>query len=248
MANVSILYLTDNDLDPKIRDVCIHYLHQAAGDTPIVSASQGPCSVGKNVNLGPIGRSGLNMYKQILAGLDLIDTKWVAIAEHDCIYDAEHFQFIPPDDQFFWYNLNVWFVQYDNPKYPEWNGMYSYKKNRRVQSQLICDVEKLRQVTYDQIKIVTEPQWSTVRYNKGVGEPGTIDLDKAMRLTRGIKRTNLREMIKQFLIGYQARDFKTKIPSIDIRHGSNFTGPRRGNYRRFELEPWGTLQDVMNVI
>lgn len=245
MESLSVLYLTDNELDPLIRDVCVRHLYRAVGDLPVVSASQGPCAVGRNVNLGDIGRSGLSMYQQILAGLDLIDTKWVAIAEHDCVYHAEHFEFRPPDDRYFWYNLNNWFLQYDNPKYPEWNGMYSFMRHRRVQSQLICDVDMLRKVTHDQIRIVTEPLWNTERYNKGVGEPGTIVLDKAMKLTRGIQKTHLRDLIKQFLIGYQARDFKTNIPSIDIRHSSNFTGPRRGNKRTFELPYWGTLADIL---
>lgn len=248
MADLSILYLTDNALDQKVRDVCIHYLYAAAKDLPIISASQGPCNVGKNVDLGPLGRSGLNMYKQVLAGLDLIDTKWVAIAEHDCVYSAEHFEFRPPEDQYFWYNLNNWFLQYDNPRYPDFNGMFSFKKARRVQSQLICDVKELRKVTNDQVKIVTEPLWDTVRYNKGVGEPGTISFEKAMSLTGGIRKTPLREKIKQFLINYAARDFVTKIPSVDIRHSNNFTGPRRGNKRRFTLEPWGTMEDIMGVV
>jgi len=246
MADISVLYLTDNALDAVVRDTTLRYLYKAIGDIPLVSASQKPVDVGKNVAVGDIGRSGLSMYKQMLAGLDLIDTKYVAIAEHDCIYASEHFDFRPPDDEFFWYNLNVWFLQYYNPKYPDWNGMYSFKRNRRVQSQLICTTEGLRKVTEDQVKIVTEPMWNTVRYNKGVGEPGTISMEKAMSLTRGIRKTNLRDMIKEFLIGYQARDFNTNIPSVDIRHKDNFTGPRRGNKRRFSLEPWGTLEDIIN--
>ena len=40
--------------------------------------------------------------------------------------------------------------------------------------------------------------------------------------------------------------FRTENPNIDIRHGGNFTGPRRGRKRRYELPYWGKLEDHIN--
>jgi len=188
--------------------------------------------------------SGMSMYKQIQAGLDQIKTKFVAVAEHDCLYSAEHFAFEPPDDHF-WYNQNSWLLQYKNPNYPEMDGTFSYWPKRRVQSQLICDVEKFREATKLAMTICEDPLWNEVRHNMGVGEPGAVDYTKAMRLTRGSAKKQLRNRIKDYIIGYNARDFTTKIPNIDIRHGSNFTGPRRGRSKTFRLEPWGTMGDIM---
>lgn len=245
MGSLSVLYLTEPSIDPFIRDVCIKHLYRAAGDLPIISASQGPCDVGKNVNLGDIGRSGLSMYKQIIAGLDLIDTKYVAIAEHDCIYSPEHFAFRPPDDDYYWYNTNCWLMQYQNPAHPEYDGMFSIFKGRKVQSQLICDAQRLREVTEFQIGIVSTPEWNKVRYNNPIGEPGTLLYERAMKITQKVK--SIRSVVKEFLNGCQAKTFHTKIPNIDIRHGTNFTGQRRGKNRTFNLEPWGTMNDILNA-
>jgi hypothetical protein len=79
----------------------------------------------------------------------------------------------------------------------------------------------------------------------GVGEPGTVDYNKAMRLTRGSKKQQLRNRIKDYIVGFNARDFKTVLPNVDIRWGGNFTGPRRGKNKTFELSPWGTMEHIM---
>lgn len=231
----TILYLTNEGIDPLIKSTCLRYLYKAAQDIPVVEMHQDP--------LWEI--SGLSMYKQIKAGLEQVKTKYVAIAEHDCIYSHEHFSFIPPDD-FFYYNQNSWLLQYSNPNHPELDGTFSYWENRRVQSQLICTTEKLREVTEVQIAVVGDPKWSEIRGKRPVGEPGTVG-EKALNLTRGSKYTALHDRIKDYLIGYEARDFYTQIPNIDVRHGGNFTGPRRGRKKTRTLEPWGTMDAVLKL-
>jgi hypothetical protein len=79
----------------------------------------------------------------------------------------------------------------------------------------------------------------------GLGEPGAVDFDKAMRLTRGSKKLQLRNRVKDYITGYNARDFKTGIPNIDVRWGGNYTGPRRGRNRTTSLEPWGRMSEIM---
>ena len=230
----TILYLTHEGIDKSIRTICLDYLHKAAGEMQVVEMWQP----------SDWKMSGLSMYKQIQKGLEWVSTKWVAIAEHDCIYSSEHFEFIPPDDQYFWYNQNSWLLQYHNPNHPEMDGQFSYWPNRRVQSQLICDAEKLREVTEVQIEVCSDPNWHTVRRNRPVGEPGTVG-EKALKLTEGSKYVSLHNRIKDHLVGYHARDFTTEIPNIDIRWGGNFTGPRRGRKKTLHLEPWGTMADIM---
>jgi len=228
----TILYL-GTEIDPVVKKTCLHWLKIASDGKEIVYMHQDPA----------LEISGLNMYKQIAKGLEQITTKFVAIAEHDCIYSKEHFDFIPPDD-YFYYNQNSWLLQYHNPNHPHMDGTFTYWPQRRVQSQLICPTEKLREVTEVQIAVVGDPLWPQVRGNRPVGEPGTVG-EKALRLTKGSKFTQLHNRIKDYLIGYEAKDFTTKIPNIDVRHGNNFTGPRRGRKKTMRLEPWGTVNDVM---
>jgi hypothetical protein len=244
--NKTILYITDSALEPVLAQRCRDLLVKASCGFPIVSVSQEPLSLGLNVCVGKIGRSGLNIDLQIKAGLERVETIWVAIAEHDCVYSSEHFQWIPPDDKYFWYNDNVWLMQLENAKYPKWNGMYSYVQGRRCQSQLICSAVLLREATEKKLEVHSDPAWQE-RYPTGrIGEPGNADFEKTMAISRYEDVRHLRQQLKDYITKYGARDFNTTIPNIDIRHESNLTGPRRGKKRRFELPPWGRIEDVLH--
>ena len=241
----TILYLTDNSLDKKLETKCQENIARASNSKPIVSVSQKPLDFGYNVCVGDIGRSGLSIDRQMKAGLDVIDTEYVAIAEHDCMYTQEHFDFVPPDKKYFWYNDNVYLVQASNPKFPEYDGMYSYTKGRRVQSQLICGTDALREVTDRKIAILSDPGWLELYPTGRLGEPGTNHLERTERLARQDKTTHLWPEIKEYITKYNAKDFKTKQPNLDIRHKSNFTGQRRGKNRTFDLAPWGKFKNII---
>jgi len=245
MAETTILYLTDSALDPWLAGRCRELLLEASGALPIVSVSQEPLDFGLNICVGAIGRSGLSLERQLYEGLQRVETHWVAVAEHDCVYSREHFAWTPPDDEFFYYNDNAWLCQWHNPNHPHMDGMYSYIGGRRAQSQLICNTERFRKASGEKLGILTDPAW-TDRYPKRyIGEPGAANPEKAMRLTRFRNMREIRKRIKEYLVGYQAKDWSTSIPNIDIRHGGNFTGPRRGRSRKYELEPWGTINQVL---
>lgn len=232
--DTTILYLTHDGISTEVRDLCYRQLLRAADGIPIVEMHQPP----------EWEKSGLSMYRQIKLGLEKIDTRFVAIAEHDCLYTSEHFNFRPPDEEFFYYNTNCYLVQMpgSNQQHPEYDGMFSIFPGRRVQSQLICGTEPLRQVAEDQIRIVEDPAWNTRRYNRPVGEPGTMHWFKIKQIAR--ESSSLQTKMRAFMMSYNAKDFQTKVPTIDIRHGDNFTGHRRGKNRTFNLEGWGTWKDI----
>jgi hypothetical protein len=54
------------------------------------------------------------MHKQILAGLERITDDYVFFAENDVLYHRSHFDFMPPRDDTFYYNSNVWKVRYSD--------------------------------------------------------------------------------------------------------------------------------------
>ncbi len=108
----TIIYLTDNSLDEQIAALCKRVLLREAGDLPIVSASQKPIDLGRNVCVGEIGRSWMSLYRQILAGLEAVETVSIVIAEHDCLYTHEHLSYQIPDPDAFHYNRNHWLVQW----------------------------------------------------------------------------------------------------------------------------------------
>lgn len=244
----TIVYLTDNALDPRIAETCREYLTRAANGHRIVSVSQKPLDFGDNVCVGDIGRSGLSIDRQIQAGLDVVDTELVAIAEHDCIYSSEHFAWTPPERNLFWYNVNCWLLQYRSAEHPQYDGMFSIYKRRKVQSQLVCGTDALRKATVEKLAILSDEsvieRWPV---HSRLGEPGTNHLHRSRRVFQDAALLPVWHKVKDFITKHNAGTFKTRIPNIDIRHGDNFTGARRGNFRRWELAPWGDMATIFEV-
>lgn len=100
-----IVYYTDNKLRMKIAR---HVRGQIQGmELPVVSVSLKPLDLGKNIRL-TLKRGYLTMFKQILAGLEASTAEIVFFCEHDVLYHPSHFDFTPPKKDVFYYNENVW--------------------------------------------------------------------------------------------------------------------------------------------
>jgi len=103
-----IVYYTDNRIDNKlarqVQDTLIY------SGLPIASVSLKPMDFGKNIVLN-LERSYLSMFKQILAGIEAMETDIIFLAEHDVLYSNEHFAFTPPSKDKFFYNKNNWQVR-----------------------------------------------------------------------------------------------------------------------------------------
>jgi len=233
----TIVYLTDNTLDERIATLCRWKLAEAAGDIPIISVSQKPIELGRNLCIGEIGRCWLSLYKQLLLGCGEADTEWVVIAEHDCLYTAEHLNYTPSDGSVFWYNDNRWLVQWGG-NHPELNGMYSWWPGSLALSQLVCDRQLLTECMVERVRIL-EGGGDAKAFGKA--EPGVVP--KVRLYARSGRAMWLRSYLEDHLAKYGHKTFKTKLPNLDIRHGSNFTGPKRGNSRRYELPYWGRFED-----
>ena len=241
----TILYLTDNSLDPAIADMCQHVLMQEADGMPIVSISQKPIEFGENHCIGEIGRSWTSLYKQLRLGLDIIRTDWVVIAEHDVLYSHEHLHYQPDDASRFWYNMNCWLVVGKGSNHPELYGMYSYWPQRYALSQLIAP-RKLLLASVEEILNLINQGFRISQGMRWFGEPGVIEgkLKKAAIEAGSGRPTQLQQYLKDYVTRYDHKIFRTNIPNIDIRHGTNFSGPKRGKKRRYELPYWGRFEDI----
>lgn len=242
-TNKTIIYITDSVLNEEIARACRTQLVKVAGDIPIISVSQKPLDLGLNINMGDIGRSWYNIYVQQLEGLKQATTEFVMIAEHDVMYTKEHIDWIPPDNKTFWYNTNCWFVQWGG-NHPELNGMYSFwNDDRKALSQLVCDRKLLIESIEDRMFFLE----GGLRILKRLGEPGAFppEVVEAARIAVSGECKYLQPYLEKHLAKFTCNTFRTKQPNLDIRHSSNFTGPRRGKHRRYELEPWGRFQTVM---
>lgn len=106
-TSVGILYYTDNTLNEKIMKQCQDQIRLGAKGNRIVSVSLKKIDFGDNITL-PLERGYLTMFKQILAGLEQLDTDIVFFCEHDVLYHPSHFDFRPPRKDVYYYNMNCW--------------------------------------------------------------------------------------------------------------------------------------------
>lgn len=105
MQDITILYLTTNQLPEEFANWQRKILLEAIGDTPLISISRKLMDFGTNV-LDTDKQGYINIYRQMLRGAKLATTDYIAIAEDDVLYSQEHFSFYRPDKDTFAYNQN----------------------------------------------------------------------------------------------------------------------------------------------
>jgi hypothetical protein len=103
----SIIYYTDNALDPVIASACQKQLLKASNGLDIVSVSLKPMDFGRNFVL-PLERGYLTMFRQILKGLEESKADIIYFCEHDIKYGEHYFDFTPPRKDVYYYNQNVY--------------------------------------------------------------------------------------------------------------------------------------------
>lgn len=251
--DLTILHYTDNSLDEKIASRCRDLLLASAFDRPIISVSQKPVEWNSHRVDHIVSRlkerSHLAMYSQMLEGANRVDTPYLALAEHDCIYSPEHFAWRPPRLDVFYYNVHHFFLQWTGPR----RGEFSYHR-RRVLSMLICAKDLFLSAVNEKVWLLKNG-WMIRRGKAGACEPGVIPSEEALvRITcePGVcdNRPDYQDALAEFKdlgkeVGrWTAAAFRTQIPNIDIRHGSNFSGGRRGAGISTTLPYWGTIDDI----
>lgn len=241
--DITIVYYTSNYLEtknPKFVEKTREQLLKAAGDRPIIVVSQKPTKIGNSVNVcvGDIGRSHLNIYRQILEGAKAAKTDYVAMAEDDILYSYEHYhpelyikdEFIQPD-----------ILLYDMAKVSlfTWTKppMFSFRTKRKVVNQLIAPrklliellEERFRRVDY--LKLHGWPEEKIIKY---WGDPGRYE----------------------HLLGVTPRksyEFYSWVPSVVFSHehafGYLYQGKKKkiGDLRIIELADWGKASDILKL-
>jgi len=107
--NRTIIYYTSNRENPIFEERIRKTLLENCGDIPIISVSQKPIDLGKNICVGEVGHSYLNEYRQILIGAKEAETEYIVTAEADFLYPPEYFNYNPTGADIYRYN-NVWIV------------------------------------------------------------------------------------------------------------------------------------------
>lgn len=209
-----IVYYTDNRLDPKIMLKCQEQLGKAFSGR-IVSVSLEPIDFGENLIL-PLDPGLLTMSKQILAGLEMIDTDIVFLCEHDVLYHSSHFNFDSYEENKYYYNTNSWMLRANDG-----HSLYYYHRSLSGMSAFRTTLityfkERIRRIE----ALIKEANGTNiVKATSG----NDIPLKEAIhRLGFEPGTHNRPERIDDF----PAVDYQSEQPNIDIRHNSNQTRNR----------------------
>ena len=223
MSDLTVLYYTANLLPPGFASAVRAQLMLAVGDRyPIFCISQGPLDFGSaQINVGTIGPSVLNLYRQVLLGAKVARTPYVALCEDDTLYTPGHFDSYRPDLDTFAYNHNKWALYTWGP------AVFSAKTNRSVLNQCIAPREQLVRALEERF----EHEYTPERVQKHFAEPG--------RYERWLGVT-IQKMVA----------FESPEPNIVISHehalGFQQLGTRKalGDRQCERLDPWGTATEV----
>lgn len=185
----------------------------------------------------------LSLYRQLMKGVEQADADHVGVCEHDVLYAREHLEHVPTDDVTFFYNSNHWLYQWSNVNHPELDGMFSYWPNRTALSQLVCNRQLLYDLLRSRIAILEGNDKEIKEFTQGeFGAPPPDVVKKAMKWARREgKATHIAPYVDKYIRATNCAFFKTEIPNVDIRHGSNFSGPKRGKKRCWGIPYWGNL-------
>jgi hypothetical protein len=108
--DLTVIYYTANTLREPLFSAAQKQLLESIGNYPLISVSQKPLDLGRNICVGDIGRSYINIYHQMLTGAKAAETKYVALAEDDVLYCKEHFNTYRPKDDEFAYDMARWSI------------------------------------------------------------------------------------------------------------------------------------------
>ena len=199
---IGVIYYTDDQLGDPILGVVQKRI--IASGLPIVSCSLNePIDFGENYVIDG-ERSWGTMARQIIVALEHSVAKYVFFCESDVLYHPSHFDFTPPRDDTYYYNINNWRWRFGTDTAITYDRLMSLSGlccNRELAlKHFESRIEKAISRGYD-LSASTEPIWA----RKWGYEPGT----KVRR--RG---------------GFNNEPYdvwSSEFPNIDIRHNKTLS-------------------------
>jgi len=233
--DLTVIYYTSNWLDthnPFFLENTKKQLLIAIDDLPLISVSHKPIAFGQNICVGDIGRSHLNIYRQILTGARVAKTKYVALAEDDILYSYEHFHYYLPEKDRFAYDMNKWSI-FTWTKPP----LFSFRTKRKVVNSLIAKRDMLVAAMEERFKKLDELIAQGQREEDVIshwGDPGRYE-------------SNLGVTVRE------TEEFYSGCPNIVFSHPEAFgylsrgTRKRLGDLKAIELPYWGRAEDILKL-
>lgn len=228
-TSIGGIYYTDSQLDPKILDVCQKQLKSVFDESKIVSVSLNKEMDFGGKNIVFMGKRSYPTYiRQITLALENSTADYVFFLEHDVLYHPSHFDFVPPKDDVYYYNVNNYRWRFPT------NIAVTYESLSSL-SGLCCNRETALKHYKYRIKVMEdqnleedramEPRWAR-RFGY---EPGT-----KLKRRGGITDE---EHVR----------VKSKLPNVDIRHDKTFSKPKTFRHEFIHLPPTFAEIDIKDI-
>jgi hypothetical protein len=209
-----VIYYSDNLIEEPIKSAVMDHIF--ASRFPIVSVTLEPTCFGKNITLER-ERGYVTYVRQIVTALSFSVAGYVFFCEHDVLYPLSHFDFIPPKDDIFYYNSNVWRWEFGSDKAITYDRMLPLSV-LCVNREFALDHYKKRLKKIEELGEEVFASREPAQARKWGYEPGT------KKTKRG---------------GFSNDNFETwesEVPVIDIRHWGTFS-PTKTTLESFKHEP-----------
>ena len=224
MRNLTVLYYTANRIPEVFAERVRKHLRSVVGGLPILSVSQHPVDLGRNICVGEIGFSLTNLYTQLLVGAERVQTDFVVMAEDDVLYTEAHFaEYELEQDGLFHYDMNKWGAM-------AWRHTPRFTcSNRLVLNQMVCHRDLLIDTARERLKI-----------DLSQCDPGDVFIEpgRYRKCCRGVRR--------------HAKIFNSSgKPSVVIEHFYGLAGQGQNVRKRMPplradvLDGWGSVDDVL---
>ncbi len=240
-----IIFYTDNEAISNIRESVQVNLKAIAKDRnlPIVCSSlKWRMTFGdKNIYFPSLKRSPVSQFKQILGALEHSDSDIIFFCEADILYHPSHFDYVPPTNDAYYYNTNVWKV---------WiNEGIATRTDVNMQLSGLCARHDLMLGHYQRrIAKIMQNQKDTLALGKKVNNEG---YSKHMGYEPGA------HMKPRGVDEYPMIPWQSEYPILDLRHDNNITKGKRhlkdfhdkrwykGWTESDEIPYWGKVSDII---
>ncbi len=216
MKTKGILYYTDFNADQEILRVCLERIKNSFDGEAVSVSLKKPVDLGRNIVIDA-ERGYVAMMRQIITGLKALTTDYVFFVEHDVLYNKSHFEFIPPRDDIFFYNSNVWRWEIGTNK--------AIRHDRMLPLSAMCCNRKLALKFY--------------QYRMEVMKQAGLDIfanDQSALMRRWGFEPGTKKKKRGGLTDDDFDIWNSKDAIIDIRHKGTFS-PRKSTLESFKHKP-----------
>lgn len=221
-TDLTVMYITANLLPQYWVKYQIDILKKAIGDTPIISVSKQPMDLGLNI-VETYEHRYWAIYQAMYIAAKEAKTPYVAQAEDDVLYSADHFKRFRPPMNSMSYNRARWslFTWEDKPMY--------CLRQRISNSTLIAPRELLIRCLEERFE----------KWPNGVGD----------NMTGEIGRSRIDNRLNVYCP--PAIEWYSKVPVIHLNHTKGIDTRQRtklkshGEIKAYDIPYWGKAKDIV---